>query len=398
MMSSVHPVAPDRLSYSQVTKWRECPRRWYRSRITPEPPSFYTLRGVFAHRVLQVNDDVEVDSLKHTARWVWENEVEQPGPEGDIHRSYVELALPGADLKRLRWEAWNSIVASTSPEAKRKPRLHAELKVELKLGGVPFRGFVDRIEGWSGGLTVRDWKTGKPKDQFAKTDDHDQMLLYTAAVTEMLGEQVKHASRIFLGDGRAEVRPAPLDQVPRAIERLQITWGEMQDALTAEHFPAKPGPLCGWCPNATTCPEGAKHLLEERIPRRGLAKAGPQAQALLALDPEVRARLVAGDDAPLLADMRAKFDVAPLELQEGEEPFGEVTVDDIFECVHLELLRRDTRPSMLAFYRRQLAERDVVLDLDAAIAEAERVKAERKAGEKPKRRRKTAPKKKAAAA
>jgi hypothetical protein len=51
--------------------------------------------------------------------------------------------------------------------------------------------------------------------------------------------------------------PAALE---RATSRLAATWAALQQAEATDEYPARPGPLCGWCPYLDRCPDGQAGL------------------------------------------------------------------------------------------------------------------------------------------
>ncbi len=68
----------------------------------------------------------------------------------------------------------------------------------LKIGDYTVRGVIDRIDEIPGGVEIVDYKTGSvPKDE--KFLDKDQLLIYQAAASEVLGEKPALLSYYYLG-------------------------------------------------------------------------------------------------------------------------------------------------------------------------------------------------------
>jgi RecB family exonuclease len=67
----------------------------------------------------------------------------------------------------------------------------------LKVGDYTVRGVIDRIDEVAGGVEIVDYKTGSvPKDE--KYLDKDQLLIYQAAASEVLGEKPALLSYYYL--------------------------------------------------------------------------------------------------------------------------------------------------------------------------------------------------------
>lgn len=245
---------PPRLSPSGASTFRQCPRRWrmrYLDRL-PDPPGEPALVGSFVHRILEElmarpPADRSLDRARRIARELW------PEVEADPH--YTDLGLDDDRQRAFRWRAWRSVEGyftvedpTTVDVAEREQRL------ETTIDGVPFIGVVDRTERAAGGLTVTDYKTGrKPSARFAD-ERLAQVLLYAAAL-ETVGERPAVARLLYLGAGDLTVA-ADDERVGGATADFAETWAAIGDARDSGDFPARPGPLCGWCPYQDDCPEG----------------------------------------------------------------------------------------------------------------------------------------------
>ena len=134
-----------------------------------------------------------------------------------------------------------------------------EQDVRADLGGVPFRGIVDRLEDEGDGLVVTDYKSGKAPSPRYRRDRLDQVLLYAAAVQAATGETPVRARLLYLGQ-----RPVGIDvtqpELDGVVEKLAATWAAINEACSSDAFEPRTGPLCGWCPYVERCPEGAKEV------------------------------------------------------------------------------------------------------------------------------------------
>lgn len=167
-----------------------------------------------------------------------------------------------------------------------------ELPLDLLLGGVPFKGFIDllieaRGADEYGEVEVGDWKTGgkpesgKPWSRKQNDEKLAQPLLYAAALREM-GHTPAAASLIHIPpDDRSGFLTALADDrsLDNVVEALRIVWGEILDHCKAGGDGVRPSPsaLCGWCGFVTICGEGET---EVRIRHAEGRNVGPAHKAL----------------------------------------------------------------------------------------------------------------------
>lgn len=154
-----------------------------------------------------------------------------------------------------RWADKNLTFADT---------VSAEQKFTVEIAGYPVTGFIDRVDalvlggGADQGVSIRDYKTGKPTNpKYARERHEVQLGIYCFAAAELYG--VDPASVVtaleFVCYGEVlEMRftDAQIDRVEKIIEET----GEAIEALVAENPESakkKPTPLCGWCEWNSTC-------------------------------------------------------------------------------------------------------------------------------------------------
>ena len=223
----------------------------------PDPPGEAALAGSFAHRVLELlmqrsPEGRTVDAAREIARDEW------PAVEND--RDYRALGFDAAAGKAFRWKAWKAVEGLWALEDPQAVEVRAtEQDVRADLGGVPFRGIVDRLEDEGDGLVVTDYKSGKAPSPRYRQDRLDQVLLYAAAVQAATGETPVRARLLYLGQ-----RPVGIDvtqpELDGVVEKLAATWAAINEACSSDAFEPRTGPLCGWCPYVERCPEGAKEV------------------------------------------------------------------------------------------------------------------------------------------
>lgn len=260
------PTPPPRLSPSGAGTFEQCPRRWrmrYVERL-PDPPGEAALAGSFAHRVLELfmqraPEERTVEVAKGIARDEW--------PEVEADDDYRALGYDDAAGKQFRWRSWKAIEGLWALEDPKAVEVRAtEQDIEAELGGVPFRGIVDRLDEEGDGLIVTDYKSGKAPSPRYRRGRLDQVLLYAAAVKEATGEMPVRARLLYLGQRPVgiDVNQAELDGV---VEKLAGTWSAINTACSSDEFEPRTGPLCGWCPYVDRCPEGTNEVTKRQAKR-----------------------------------------------------------------------------------------------------------------------------------
>ena len=257
------PTPPRRLSPSGAGTFEQCPRRWrlrYVERL-PDPPGEAALAGSFAHRVLELlmqRDPHErtVEIAKAIARAEW------PGVEADP--DFRALGFDETGSKHFRWKAWQAIEGLWALEDPKAVDVRAtEHDVEADLGGVPFRGIVDRLDEEGDGLVVTDYKSGKAPSARFRRGRLDQVLLYAAAVEQATGEMPVHARLLYLGQRPVGIK-VTRKEIDSVVDKLAGTWAAINTACDTDEFDPRTGPLCGWCPYVDRCPEGTKEVAKRQ--------------------------------------------------------------------------------------------------------------------------------------
>jgi RecB family exonuclease len=170
-----------------------------------------------------------------------------------------------------------------------------EREVNVTIGGVPFKGRVDRIdEGANGSVTVMDYKTGKRstgRNNEYLAPKKRQVMLYAAAIEAADKRKVTEASVIWTAKGVVDWWEVNDIEIAKAVRWFRRVWEALTASLgTGGSFPAQVGPLCSWCPAVKDCPEGMVAVAERAA--GGKAKVGQHgADALLtkALEDSVEA-------------------------------------------------------------------------------------------------------------
>jgi putative RecB family exonuclease len=137
---------------------------------------------------------------------------------------------------------------------------------EIKVGRVPFVGFIDRVDqildlttGEVIGYKVIDYKAGKYKEGNEYGDDYaDQVRLYVAAVKAAEGIEPESGALYFITYGKPRDIDTSPEKVDATIRRFERAWDRMHKLADENKYPTKVGPLCGWCELVNACPAAIK--------------------------------------------------------------------------------------------------------------------------------------------
>lgn len=248
-------ATPTRLSPTGVAMFRQCPQRWkfrYVDRLA-DPPGEAALAGTLAHRVLEGLMGLEPadrtqDRARQLATEFW--------TEMQNDEDFVALGLDSDGIRNFKWTAWQAIEGLWVLEDPTEVEVVAtETEVAVSIGGVPFIGYIDRLERAADGLVISDYKSGRaPARKFADAR-LEQVLLYAAALAELEGALPARARLIYLGQ-RIDPVEVTADRISGVTERLSESWEDLRRRATTGDFPPRPGPLCGWCAFVRHCPDG----------------------------------------------------------------------------------------------------------------------------------------------
>jgi putative RecB family exonuclease len=276
------PGMPRRLysaSRSRLLAWVDCPRRYrFEYLDTPRPakapPRAHTSLGVAVHSAL--------------ARW-WDLAPGHRTPSaaaGLVRSSWVRSGFRDEQQsERWRAEAARQTAAYVERLDPGEQPLGIERSVALKTSAVVLNGRIDRLDDRDGELVVVDYKTSRKPPAADEARTSLALGFYASAVTAMFrracrrvelhhvptGEVVAHehtAEALSRKVSEAESIAADLARADAAYPSLLARGGPGLD----EVFPARVGPLCGWCDYRAHCPQGRA--------------AAPQRSGWAALEPD----------------------------------------------------------------------------------------------------------------
>lgn len=250
-----------RLSASSLSKYKQCPRRWYlnyvegrREQAGPE-----ALIGTFVHEVLENLMMTEphqrsLDDVRDHARGSWD----------DFSELYAET-FPDQEtaMAQVKADCWQKIKNLWEWEDPHETEvLGVEIQIDTTIEGTHFIGYIDRLDRRPDGkLVIVDYKSGSMGRPQYLPSKLTQIALYGLGYLEQHGHRPATGKLIYLQDGVVELTltEAVLKETRSYFKR---TAKKIQKALDEgfEEFRPRTGPLCGWCPFITECPEGQREF------------------------------------------------------------------------------------------------------------------------------------------
>jgi RecB family exonuclease len=161
-----------------------------------------------------------------------------------------------------------------------KPRL--ESPVNLAFGKVKLRAKFDLALGLPVGLTARtfivDFKTG------AERAHHSQDgRLYALLETVRSGTPPYRVATYYLDSGSWRAEDIDESVLDAALRRVLEGASRIAAAEAGGPVSLTPGPVCGFCPDNATCPEGRRWL--DASPPRWIAEASAEAMPVTGAEP-----------------------------------------------------------------------------------------------------------------
>jgi ATP-dependent DNA helicase UvrD/PcrA len=123
-----------------------------------------------------------------------------------------------------------------------------EHRIDLNIAGAQVVGRIDRVDEDDDGLTIVDYKTGRPKTQEV-ADKSLQLSIYALAVQQQ--GHVKSVVFENLEDWTTVISSRKSSDLKKAEQKV----AEVADDIRAGKFDATPGFHCNWCAYQTLCPE-----------------------------------------------------------------------------------------------------------------------------------------------
>jgi hypothetical protein len=223
-MGGVTPMKSFAWSYSVLTRFEQCPKKYYHLNV--------------------LKDFKDADT-------------EQSNEGKQIHEALCKRVIDGAPLP-LPFRHFEPIAKKFAVAEGEK---YGEMKLALNRSyeqrswfdkDVFVRAIVDLLIVRPPVAIIVDWKTGKVRDDFSQ-------LKLTAAVLSQIMPEIETFQTMFVWLASRNISPKTFEK-----EELLEVWNELlpraakiESAISTTSFPARPSPLCRYCP-VTACPHFEK--------------------------------------------------------------------------------------------------------------------------------------------
>ena len=219
-------------------------------------------RGIVAHKAVELGIHLrDVPPPHDLVDMAIERIIETGGDWGP--RDWL-LDAPAAELAELRGAAadWVIKFEDTFPPVRRswRPRLESSLTVDLCDGSLALRGKVDlalgRAEGNEGRVLIVDFKTGRPSRIHI-----DDLRFYALLETIRVGVPPFRLATFSLDSGSWQAEDVDVDILAATVRRVVDGATKLAELGGSEPRTPRltPGPACGWCPAAASCPGARRH-------------------------------------------------------------------------------------------------------------------------------------------
>lgn len=249
----------ERWSASSNKSFHSCPARWASSYLIPEEfdPFGPAPLGTAVHKVYELLYSLPPEErtrdaaaeFMHSLPVDYADEVEVPDGAANLSKWFAKLDGMISPL----WLVEDPMTVDV---------FACEQEVLAEIGGVPFKGYLDRTDNVPGGKRVADYKTGRAKterDREMYGDDHgDQLRLYVRALENRDGEVPVSAGILYTSFGKTYEADISRPLVDRVEHEFVQTYHQMKASAERGSYGTNPGPLCGWCPFATVCPSAQR--------------------------------------------------------------------------------------------------------------------------------------------
>jgi putative RecB family exonuclease len=253
MPRRLYPASP-----SKLLAFLDCPRRYRMSYLDrPRPLAAaqraHTSLGVAVHSAL--------------ARW-WDLPLAQRTPSAAaslVRSSWVRSGFRDEEQSE-RWRARTAVQTAAYAEGldPEEQPLGIERTVALRTGAVVMNGRVDRLDDRDGELVVVDYKTSRVPPTADEARTSLALGLYAVAVAAMFRRRCVRVELHHVPSGTVAVHEHTPESLQRKVAEAESIAADLVRADAAfgrgetgpEVFPARVGPICGWCDFRRHCPEG----------------------------------------------------------------------------------------------------------------------------------------------
>ena len=220
-----------RLSASAIKTYVDCPLKFKFSHIlgVPEPPRPYFDIGTAVHAVAEHMTKMQLEGTEPTEELAIELLKREWNPSSFQSETQENQAREKAKEMLQTYLKWLSCNPN-SPVA-------AEQEFTIDIAGIPFHGFIDRIEKRPDGtLEVVDFKTGGVYESAKSIREDPQVNIYALGVQKIFNKLPNKASLFYIKHDKTVTYDVGSSQVEKVKEEVE----KITNAIIEEKFEATP--------------------------------------------------------------------------------------------------------------------------------------------------------------
>lgn len=233
------------LSATAVKTYMDCPLKFKFANIlqVPEPPRKYFDLGTAVHAVAQHLTEMQKEGVQPTEQLAFEllsKEWSSNAFQSETEERQSKEKAKEMIRTYLRW-------LDANPNAP----VSVEQPFQVEIGGVPFKGFIDRIERRPDGeYEVIDFKTGGVYENSRSIKEDPQMNVYALGVQKLYGRLPKKASLFYVREDEI----VPYEVSESQVDKVRVVMEGVTAAILEEKFEATPSfKACRSCPYWDIC-------------------------------------------------------------------------------------------------------------------------------------------------
>jgi putative RecB family exonuclease len=260
---TVKKVTRSTLSPSTAEAMSGCSARWVIERVIPRTvdPFGAAELGTAAHFVFETvfGLPAEERTTKTAMKII-----------STLQHAGGEIAIPSDPNDIDRWHSRVTKLVTglwTIENPREIEVVGLELKMEnVKLGDVPFMGYIDRLGVKNDALTVGDFKSGKVLNKHFGDKHGDQLRMYVMALANSEGfDEPEAAEVLYTQYEECHVVDLSASAMEATLDKFERAWVTLNKQVASTEFTTKTSALCGWCPAVSVCPAAQAKGLAAKV-------------------------------------------------------------------------------------------------------------------------------------
>ncbi|MDF2423591.1 MAG: PD-(D/E)XK nuclease family protein, partial [Nitrosopumilus sp.] len=233
------------LSASSVKTYKECPLKFKFNKIlsVPTKGKTYFDLGSAVHKVAELVTKKQIEGIEPTEKLAFDI----------LEKEWRSDTYETKTKEKQDYELAKQMVITFLEWAKSNPNKPTDVEkmFKIKIGDVPFIGFIDRVEVTpEGDYEVVDFKTGYNYENKKSIREDYQMNVYALGVEKVYGKLPKKASLFYIKKEKFVTYEIDAEQV----ESVRNTIESKVKSILAEEFEPTPGfSTCNWCDYTPIC-------------------------------------------------------------------------------------------------------------------------------------------------